>query len=121
MQYLCLVYCQSERWQALPACRQHAVLADTRMVEQRLRESGNLLCSGTLEADEATVHVRVDGETVSVRATSDLAREDPPGGYLLIQARDLNDAIRIAARLPLAEAGYIEVRPVRTNARYGEM
>lgn len=117
MQYLCLLYRQSERWEALPASEQEALLAASHMIERHMLESGHLLCSGLLETDDATVHVRVDEGTLSVRSAGDLARTALPDQFLLIEARDLNDAIRIAGQLPLAEAGYIEVRPVRRKTQ----
>lgn len=113
MQYLCLLYRQAERWEALAVHQQETILENSGLVEDELLQSGQLLCSGSLEPDESTVHVRLDQGALSVRSAGDLARAEQPGGFVLIEARDLNDAIRIAAQLPLAEAGYVEVRPIR--------
>lgn len=113
MQYLCLVYRQSERWDALPEREQESLLAASHLVERDMLETGHLVYSGWLEQDDATVHVKVEEGSLAVRGAGDLALAAQPGQFLLIEARDLNDAIRIAGRLPLAEAGYIEVRPIR--------
>src|SRR4051794_12421554 len=70
-----------------------------------------------LEPAESAASVRVRGGKVLVASGPVAATLDPLIGFCVIEARDLNDAIHAAARIPAARVGSIEVRPVRPERR----
>jgi hypothetical protein len=106
MKYLCLVYLEQEKLRAVPD-RECQACGDG------FRTSGLLVAAEALEpvATAATVRVR-NGKTTVVDGPFAETKEQLAGFYL-IDARDLNEAIQIAAKIPPAREGSIEVRPVR--------
>jgi hypothetical protein len=110
MKYLCLVYSDESRLHSLPESPRDEECAD---YAERLVASGQLVAGQALApvATAATVRVR-DGE-VSVTDGPFAETKEQLAGFYLIEARDLNEAIRVAAGIPPARVGSIEIRPVR--------
>jgi hypothetical protein len=106
MKYLCLVYLDEKRLPELPD-------EDCVAYDSAIRSSGQCLASEALEpvATATTVRVR-NGRTIVTDGPFAETKEQLAGFYM-IEARDLNEAIRIAEGIPLARVGSIEVRPVR--------
>jgi hypothetical protein len=106
MKYLCLVYLDEQRLKAIED-RECQACGDA------FRQSGVLVAAEALEkvATAATVRVR-NGRMTVVDGPFAETKEQLAGFYLL-DARDLNEAIQMAARIPPAREGSIEVRPVR--------
>jgi hypothetical protein len=106
MKYLCLVYLEAEKLHAVPD-RECMACGDG------FRKSGLLVAAEALEpvATAATVRVR-NGRTTVIDGPFAETKEQLAGFYL-VEARDLNEAIQIAAKIPPAREGSIEVRPVR--------
>ena len=109
MKYLCLVYLEQEKLRAVPD-RECQACGDG------FRKSGLLVAAEALEpvATAATVRVR-NGKTTVVDGPFAETKEQLAGFYL-IDARDLNEAIQMAAKIPPAREGSIEVRPIRELA-----
>ena len=107
MKYLCLVYLEAQKWHAVPD-------PECASCGDALRGSGQLLAAEPLEAVETATTVRVRGGKVSVTDGPFAETKEQLAGFYLVDARDLNEAIQIAARIPPAREGSIEVRPVRT-------
>ena len=106
MKYLCLVYLERSKWNAV-GDRECANCGES------LRESGKLLAAEPLFPVETATTVRVrHGRTVVTDGPFAETKEQLAGFYL-IDAEDLNEAIQIASRIPPAREGSIEVRPVR--------
>ena len=114
MKYLCLVYLEGEKL--------HAV-ADSECMGcgNGLRERGLLLAAEALQPVETAATVRIRNGRVSVTDGPFAETKEQLAGFYLIDARDLNDAINIAAKIPPAREGSVEVRPVRelNTERYG--
>jgi hypothetical protein len=106
MKYLCLVYLDKENWLLVP----DRECADC---GAGLRESGVLLAAEPLHPVETATTVRVRNGRVSVTDGPFAETKEQLAGFYLIEARDLNDAIQVAAKIPPARRGSIEVRPVR--------
>jgi len=106
MKYLCLVYLNKEKWSAVPD-RECANCGDS------LRQSGFLLAAEPLHPVETATTVRVRNGKLSITDGPFAETKEQLAGFYLIEARDLNDAIQVAARIPPAREGSIEVRPVR--------
>jgi hypothetical protein len=106
MKYLCLVYLEDAKFNAVPD-RECLNCGDD------LRTKGLLLAAEPLFPVETAKTVRVrDGRTVITDGPFAETKEQLAGFYL-IEARDLNEAIQIASRIPPAQIGSVEVRPIR--------
>lgn len=106
MKYLCLVYGEESR---MVEVDDHHCLA----FDQSLRDSGHCIASEALQPVSSATTVRVRGGRVSVCDGPFAETREALAGFYLIEARDLNEAIGIAARIPPAEVGCVEVRPLR--------
>ena len=106
MKYLCLVYLDAAHWSACP----DSVCAD---YAQQLAGSQHLLAAEPLHASHTATTVRVRNGEVSVFDGPFAETREMLAGFYLVDANDLNAAIQIAAGIPPARYGSIEVRPVR--------
>jgi hypothetical protein len=106
MKYLCLVYLSRENWSAVP---DHECAASG----AGLRDAGKLLAAEPLHPVDTATTVRVRNGQLSVTDGPFAETKEQLAGFYLVEARDLNEAIQIAAKIPPARTGSIEVRPVR--------
>jgi hypothetical protein len=106
MKYLCLVYLERDKWHAVPD-------RECDDCGTGLRERGLLVAGAPLHPVETAATVRVRNGTLSVTDGPFAETKEQLAGFYLVEARDLNDAIQIAAKIPPAREGSIEVRPVR--------
>jgi hypothetical protein len=109
MKYLCLVYLEEQKLHAVPD-RECADCGDG------LRKGGHLLAAEALQPIETATTVRVRNGKTSVTDGPFAETKEQLAGFYLIEARDLNDAIQVAAKIPPAREGSVEVRPVRELA-----
>jgi len=109
MQYLLLIYSAESDDQNQD---QSTLMADYGAFTQGIVQNGNFKSADRLRpvADATTVRVR-DGKTLTTDGPFAETREQL-GGYYLVEAKDLDEAIAIAAKVPTAKHGSIEVRPV---------
>ena len=111
MKYLCLVY-EEAKVAVLPLPVADA--AEEHLDEfEELRQSGHYIASARLQPAESATTVRVRDGTVFISGGPVAETTERLGGFYLIDARDLNDAIRIAAKMSGARLGWIEVRPLK--------
>lgn len=113
MKYLCLIYFEEETLEALPESRLGAIAGECLEYEEELQRSGHFITAEALESVQTATTVRVRDGRVSVTDGPFAETKEQLGGFFLIDARDLNEAIRIASKLPQAPFGSIEVRPTR--------
>jgi len=106
MKYLCLVYMEEHRLRAVPD-------RECKSCGDHLRESGRLLAAEALHPVDTATTVRVRGGKVSTTDGPFAETKEQLAGFYLVDARDLNEAIQIASRIPPAREGSVEVRPVR--------
>jgi hypothetical protein len=106
MKYLCLVYLDERRLAELPD--EDCVAFDT-----AIRHSGHCIASEALESVQTATTVRVRNDKVSVTDGPFAETKEQLAGFYMLDAKDLDEAIRIAAKIPPARVGSIEVRPVR--------
>jgi hypothetical protein len=117
VRYLCHVYADPERLARLPAAKRATFDGEWIACEGALRWSRRLLAAGGVACGEEplTVHVRDRVAAITESASGgDRIDQERLAGFLLVEARDLNDALRIAATLPTALPGRMDVRPVAT-------
>ena len=106
MKYLCLVYIDEQK---LPAVSDSECIA----CGDGFREKGLLLAGQALQSVKSATTVRVRNGRVSVTDGPFAETKEQLAGFYLIEARDLNDAIQVASKIPPAREGSVEVRPVR--------
>jgi hypothetical protein len=106
MNYLCLVYLDEKRLDELPD--EECVAYDA-----AIRKSGHCVTSEALESVQTATTVRVrDGKT-SVTDGPFAETKEQLAGFYMIAARDLNEAIQVASKIPPARVGSVEIRPIR--------
>jgi hypothetical protein len=114
MKYLCLIYDAEQSWQNMPKSEVDTMMAEYHAFTESIKKSGHYIGGNALEPVHTATTVRVrSGKTATTDGPFAETKEQL-GGYYLIEAKDLNDAIQIAARIPSAKIGSIEVRPIRT-------
>jgi len=106
MKYLCLVYLDEKRLDELPD--EDCVAYDT-----AVRKSGHCIASEALESVQTATTVRVRNGKVAVTDGPFAETKEQLAGFYMIEARDLNEAIQLASKIPPARVGSIEVRPIR--------
>jgi len=106
MKYLCLVYGEEKALAGMDD--RHCVAYD-----EKIRESGHCLASEALQPVATATTVRVRNGRVSVTDGPFAETKEVLAGFYMIEARDLNEAIQVASKIPPAEVGCVEVRPIR--------
>ena len=115
MKYLCLVYVEEEILHAMPQSERISLSNESMAYCDELQENGQLIGASPLHPVETATTVRVRGGKVSTTDGPFAETKEQLGGYLLIDVRDLNDAVRIASKFPAVQFGSIEVRPLRED------
>jgi hypothetical protein len=106
MKYLCLVYIEEQKLKAV-ADRECAAFSEG------LRKQGHRLAAEALQPVDTAATVRIRDGKLSVTDGPFAETKEQLAGFYLVEARDLNEAIQLAAKIPPAREGSIEVRPVR--------
>ncbi len=113
MKYLCLVYQEEARVDALPEHEYDAIVDEVLDYREELRRSGHYILSSPLQPVQTATTIRVRNGKLAITDGPFAETREQLGGFYLIEARDLNDAIRVASKMPPARLGCIEVRPLR--------
>jgi hypothetical protein len=115
VKYLCLVYAEEQRIGALSGSEWDALVAENLTLCEELRKSGHFVSAAPLDSVEAAVTVRMrDGKLSTIDGPFAETKEQL-GGYYLIEARDLAEAIQVARRIPGARLGSVEIRRLRAH------
>ena len=113
VKYLLLICRDEPAWDRLSVTERQQIYTETMGLAQELTARGQYLGGFPLHPSSAATSVRVrDGKRVVTDGPFAETREQL-GGYMLIDVKDLDEAIGIAARVPLARTSTVEVRPVR--------
>jgi hypothetical protein len=113
MKYLCLIYYDETRAAALPESEYRAMAGEALAYGEELSAKGQFIASEALQPIETSTTIRLRNGRVSVTDGPFAETKEQLGGFFLIEARDLNDAIRVASRIPPLQLGCIEVRPIK--------
>jgi hypothetical protein len=116
MKYLLLIYNDDTLVDALPAGRGDAMMRDCFNHADELRGQGHLLESQQLEAPATAKTVRIRNGHTSIVDGPFAETKEMLGGYNIIEAQNLDEAVRIAAEFPWTETGCVEIRPIRDIA-----
>jgi hypothetical protein len=106
MKYLCLVYLDEQRLNELPD-------EDCVAYDAAIRASGHCLASEALQPVHTATSVRVRDGKVAITDGPFAETKEQLTGFYMIEAKDLDEAVQIAAKIPPARVGSIEVRPIR--------
>jgi hypothetical protein len=117
MKYLCLVYFEQHVLDALSPSESAALDHESLDYDEDLQKRGHYIASAALQPITAATTVRTRGDKVSMTDGPFAETKEILGGFIFIEARDLNEAVRIAGNIPMAKIGSIEVRPVQSIGR----
>ena len=112
MRYLCLIYDEEAKVAAMSKSDSDAFMAEYFAFTEGIQKSGHYVAGEALQPVQTATTVRVRNSKVSTTDGPFAETKEQLGGYYLINARDLNDAIQIAAKIPSARLGSVEVRPI---------
>jgi hypothetical protein len=112
MKYMLLIYNEEKAWGKFTEAQRQGFMGEFMKFTQQIQSAGQWLSSSQLQPTSAATSVRVrDGKRLVTEGPFAETREQL-GGYYLIDAKDLDEAISIAARIPSVSAGTVEVRPL---------
>jgi len=112
MKYLCLIYDDESAGARMTKEQGEAMMADYFAFTDGIKKSGHYVAGEALKPTNTASTVRVRQGKVSTTDGPFAETKEQLGGYYLIEAKDLNDAIQVASRIPSAKSGSIEVRPI---------
>ena len=112
MKYILLIHTDERAFAALSEAERQQIFGEYMQLTQQIRSSGHHLAGAPLQPTSTARSVRVrEGKRLVTDGPFAETREQL-GGYYLVEAKNLDEAIGIAARIPSARLGTIEVRPV---------
>jgi hypothetical protein len=112
MRYLCLIYENEKAWETVPPAESEAIMNEYFQFTDDIRKKGKYIAGEALQPTASSTTVRVRNGKVSTTDGPFAETKEQLGGFYLIEATDLNDAIQVASRIPSARFGSIEIRPV---------
>ncbi len=113
MKYLCLVYVDEKKLEALSPAESQALDDESVGHDNALKKKGHLLAAHALEPVKQAATIRVRGGKPSITDGPYSESKEQVGGFLLIDARDWNEALEIASNIPVARMGGIELRTIK--------
>jgi len=111
MEYLCLVYLDANRMASLSKEEMAAIDRESMEYDDELRRRGHLVTARALEEPRTALSVRPRTSGASTTDGPFVETKEHLGGFILIEARDINEALQIAEKIPVARYGGVEVRP----------
>src|SRR4051794_32562681 len=112
MQYLLLIYGEEKRWNTMSPTEHDKILNEYMDYTKSIAQSGNYKGGNELDVTTTAKTVRVRDNQQVVTDGPFAETKEQLGGYYLVEAKDVNEALKLAARIPSARWGSIEVRPV---------
>ena len=112
MRYLCLIYDEEKSYTSMSKAETDAFMGEYFGFTEGIKKSGHYLGGEALKPVHTATTVRIRNGKMSTTDGPFAETKEQLGGFYLIEARDLNDAIQIAAKIPSARIGSVEVRPI---------
>lgn len=119
MKYLCMIFYDEKKHIAMSEPEHEALTDEALAYDEVIRKGGHYVTSGALESVHAATTLRMREGKLSVTDGPFAETNEQIGGFIVIEARDLNEAIQVAARIPPVRLGGVEVRPIRTLTHSG--
>lgn len=113
MRYLLLCCHEEKKLDSMSKSECDAIMEETVAYCEALKKSGHLIGVEALESIQTAMAVRVRNGKLSVTDGPFAETKEQVGGYFLIEARDVNEAIQVASKVPSVRFGTMEVRPIR--------
>ena len=113
MRYLCLIYDDEKKLGAMPKGESDAFMGEYFSFTEGIKKTGHYIGGEALQPVQTATTVRVRAGKVSTTDGPFAETKEQLGGYYLINAKDLNDAIQVASKIPSARLGTVEVRPIQ--------
>ena len=112
MKYMLLIYDDEQAWAKMGASEQQKLFGEYMVFTESIKKSGQYVSGAPLQPIATATSVRIRNDKQQVTDGPFAETHEQLGGYYLIDARDLDEAIGIAARIPSVRLGTIEIRPV---------
>jgi len=112
MKYLLLIYDDPKVWEGFSEGEVGKMMGEYREFSSQISESGHMLGGAQLQPPESATTVRIRDSKRLVHDGPFAETREVLGGYYLVEAKDLDEAIGLAARIPSARVGTVEVRPL---------
>ncbi|WP_422930463.1 YciI family protein [Singulisphaera sp. PoT] len=117
MKYLCLIYFDEKRLEALSPSEYDALVAEALDYDEAIRRSGHYQSSNALESVRTATTLRPQGGKLLLTDGPFAETKEQLGGFILIEAGDLDQAVEVASKIPAARLGCVELRPVKELTR----
>jgi hypothetical protein len=117
MKYLCLIYDEEKKLSSMGKAEADAFMAEYFAFTDDVRRSGHMVASDALEPVHTATTLRSRNGKLTTTDGPFAETREQLGGYYLIEAKDLNEAIQVASRIPSVRTGCVEVRPVHVFDR----
>ena len=114
MKYLCLMYDDEKKWETMSKAEADAYMGEYFAFTDAIKGSGHYIGGEALQPVQTATTVRSRNGKLSTTDGPFAETKEQLGGYYLIEARDLNDALQVAQRIPSVRTGSIEVRPIQS-------
>jgi hypothetical protein len=114
MKYLCLIYDDEKKMAGMTKSEGDAFMGEYGAYTQSIKGSGHYLGGEALQPVHTATTIRSRNGKVSTTDGPFAETKEQLGGFDLVEAKDLNDAIQVASRIPSVKTGSIEVRPIMT-------
>ncbi len=117
MKYLCLAYYEEQKFNRLPKPEMQALVSECKSHDEELHNSGHLVMVASLAATQSSTSIRPRQGRPAITDGPYAETKEQLGAFFIIEAKDLNEAIRVASKHPAAHLGEhvgwgIEVRPI---------
>jgi len=112
MKYICLGYCDEKKWDTMSESEQTDVMDECFAYDDVLRKNGNFVGGEALQSPGNAATLRRKNDKVSVTDGPYAETKEQLGGFLVLEADDLNHAIRLMSKHPGLKVGPFEIRPV---------
>jgi hypothetical protein len=112
MKYICLLHVDNAVFSTMTEQEQRALDRDSLAYDQTLVARGKLITAEALQGPETSMLVKVRNGSLSVTDGPFSEAKEQVGGLLLIEARDMTEALEIAGAVPMAKYSTIEIRPI---------
>jgi len=117
MKYLCMVLVDEKKLNALSRSESQALDDESLAYDDALRNGGHFIAAQALESVHAATTVRVRDGKVFVTDGPFAETNEQIGGFILMEAQNLDEAIQLASRIPVIRFGGVEVRPIKELTR----
>jgi hypothetical protein len=113
MKYLCLIYDQEKMWATMSKPEADTLMGEYGAYTEGIKASGHYIGGNPLKPTSTATTIRIRNGKTSTTDGPFAETKEQLGGYYLIEAKDLNEAIQVASKIPAARTGSIEVRPIQ--------